>query len=82
MTTITIRADFEDGRFEVTDAPYITRRKDELEMIEKIVKAQPGITQNGIAKHCGIRTRRQRRAMCSAAASGWSLCGGGREQGQ
>jgi len=28
--TITIKADFEDGTFQVSEAPYITRRKDEL----------------------------------------------------
>src|SRR5207302_9084929 len=27
--TITLRADFEEGKFEVSEAPYITRRNDE-----------------------------------------------------
>jgi hypothetical protein len=56
--TIILRADFEEGRFEVTEAPYITRRNDELAKIAGLIEGQPGITQNGIAKASGIRRNR------------------------
>ena len=50
---ITIRADFEAGRFEVTDSPYITRRREELSRIEQVIQAEPGVSQNGIWKATG-----------------------------
>jgi hypothetical protein len=56
--TIVLRPDFDSGRFEVTEAPYIARRNDELAKIEEIIKGQPGITQNGIAKVSGFRRNR------------------------
>lgn len=34
--TITVRVDFEEGRSEMAEASYITRRKDELARIEKV----------------------------------------------
>lgn len=74
--TITIRADFEEGRFEVTDAPYITRRKDELAKIEEVIKAQPGITQNGIAKQCGIRKGRLPRLLEEGRGTLWRVQSG------
>jgi hypothetical protein len=55
---ITVRADFEEGTFEVTDAPYVTRRNDELEKLERIIKDNPGISQNAICKQLGGRRNR------------------------
>ena len=71
--TITIKADFEDGTFQVSEAPYITRRKDELAKIEEAIKAQPGITQNGIAKKCGIRKGRLPRLLEEGRGTLWSV---------
>lgn len=51
--TITIRADFEEGKFEVTEAPYVTRRNDGLDKLERIIKDNPGLTQNAIFKLSG-----------------------------
>jgi predicted ATP-dependent serine protease len=51
--TFTIRADFEEGTFEIADAPYVTRRNDELRKIEDIIATEPGISQNGIFKKAG-----------------------------
>ena len=56
--TITIRADFEEGRFSITDAPYITRRNDELGKLLTIIQAEPGITQNAIWKRSGAQRNR------------------------
>jgi RecA-family ATPase len=69
--TITIRADFEDGHFDVTEAPYITRRKDELAKIEEIIKGEPGITQNGIAKASGMHRNRLPRLLEEGRGTMW-----------
>jgi hypothetical protein len=69
--TLTIRANFEDGQFEVTDSPYITRRKDELARIEKVIEADPGITQNGIVKASGIHRTRLPRLLEEGRGSLW-----------
>jgi hypothetical protein len=69
--TLTIRANFEDGQFEVTDSPYITRRKDELAKIEKAIDAEPGISQNGIAKATGIHRNRLPRLLDEGRGSLW-----------
>jgi archaellum biogenesis ATPase FlaH len=71
--TIIIRADFEDGLFDVTEAPYITRRKDELAKIQEIITSQPGITQNGIAKVCGIRKGRLGKLMEEGCGTLWNV---------
>jgi hypothetical protein len=69
--TVTIRANFEDGQFEVTDSPYITRRKDELARIEKIIQDEPGITQNSIAKTAGIYRNRLPRLLDEGRGTLW-----------
>jgi RecA-family ATPase len=69
--TLTIRANFEDGQFEVTDSPYITRRKDELARIEKIIQGEPGITQNSIAKAAGIYRNRVPRLLDEGRGTLW-----------
>jgi archaellum biogenesis ATPase FlaH len=71
--TITIKADFEAARFDVSEAPYITRRKDELSKIEEIIKANPGITQNGIAKASSIRRQRLPRVLEEGCGTLWHV---------
>jgi archaellum biogenesis ATPase FlaH len=56
--TITVRADFEEGRFELSEAPYITRRNDELDRLEQVIKQNPGISQNAICKQLNARRNR------------------------
>src|SRR5262249_22560965 len=69
--TIILRADFEEGRFEVAEAPYITRRNDELAKIAGIIEGQPGITQNGIAKSSGLRRNRLPRLLNEGITAKW-----------
>jgi RecA-family ATPase len=77
--TLTIRADFENAQFEATDSPYITRRKDELAKIERVIQAQPGITQNGIVKETGIYRNRLPRLLDEGRGTLWhSLPGANR----
>jgi hypothetical protein len=56
--TITVRADFEEGKFELTEAPYVTRRNDELDRVQQIIEANPGITHNAISKQSGMKRTR------------------------
>jgi hypothetical protein len=52
--TITIRADFEQCSFMVTDSPWITSRNQKFEELSRIITAQPGITTNELnAKFTG-----------------------------
>jgi archaellum biogenesis ATPase FlaH len=69
--TMTIRADFEEGCFDVTESPYITRRKDELAKIERIIESQPGITQNGLTKASGIHRNRLPRLLEEGRGTLW-----------
>jgi hypothetical protein len=56
--TFTIRADFEEGKFELIDSPYLARRNSELEKLEQIIADNPGITQNAIVKKSsGMKSR-------------------------
>ena len=70
---ITIRADFEEGRFEVADSPYLTRRNDEMGQIEELIKCQPGISQNGIVKASGIPRKRVPSLLDEGRGTRWHL---------
>jgi archaellum biogenesis ATPase FlaH len=69
--TLTIRANFEEGEFEVIDSPYISRRRDELARIERAIQAEPGISQNGIAKATGIHRNRVPRLLDEGRGTLW-----------
>jgi archaellum biogenesis ATPase FlaH len=70
--TITLRADFEEGKFEVSEAPYITRRNDELGRIQEIIGANPGISQNAVWKQSGGQRNRVIRLLKEGAGTHWS----------
>jgi archaellum biogenesis ATPase FlaH len=68
---ITIQADFEDGRFELTDSPYITRRNDELAKLEAVITASPGISQNAICQQIAGRKNRLVRLLKEGTGTRW-----------
>ena len=70
--TITIKADFEEGRFELGDAPYITRRNDEIDKIKRIIEGNPGITQNAIFKQSNAQRNRVVRLLKEGVGTHWS----------
>jgi hypothetical protein len=78
--TIVLRADFEEGRFEVTDARYITKRNDELDKLAGVVNGEPGLSQNAIYKQSGMRKARCVRLLQRKAKEnvGWKNKRGGR----
>jgi hypothetical protein len=69
--TLTIKADFEEGRFELADAPYIMRRNDELAKLADIIRKDPGTTQNAIAKKSGMNRTRLARLLKEGAGTRW-----------
>jgi len=75
--TITLRAHFEEGRFEVTDAPYITKRNDELERLAGIIGSNPGLSQNSICKASGMAKARCIRLLQEGKGKRWKTekCG-------
>jgi hypothetical protein len=71
--TIVIKADFEEGKFELTEAPYITRRNDELDRVEQLIAANPGITQNAISKQSGMMKSRLVRLLKEGTGTRWRI---------
>jgi hypothetical protein len=69
--TIVLRADFEEGRFEVTDAPYITKRNDELEKLAAIISTNEGLSQNSVYKQSGMRKARCVRLLQEGKGKRW-----------
>jgi hypothetical protein len=50
---MTVRADFENGRFEVTDSPYLSAAREKMTFIEQIIGSNPGMSQQTIFKAVG-----------------------------
>jgi archaellum biogenesis ATPase FlaH len=56
--TIVIRADFEEAKFEVTDAPWISSRNEKLSKLEQIIFEHPGISTQQLCNQAGgMKTR-------------------------
>lgn len=51
--TIVIRADFEEAKFEVTDAPWISSRNEKLSKLEQIICENPGLSTREICARAG-----------------------------
>jgi archaellum biogenesis ATPase FlaH len=70
--TITVSADFEEGKFDLADAPYVTRRNDELDELERIITDEPGLSQNAIWKLAGGRRDRIYKLLKEGVGNRWS----------
>jgi len=55
---ITIRPNFEEGSFEVTDSPEFTKRNLDSEKLVVIITETPGITQNAVFQKSGMGRNR------------------------
>jgi len=71
--TFTIRADFEEGKFDLIDSPFITRRNDEMDKLEQIITDNPGISQNAIVKQSGGMKARVGKLLKEGAGSQWMV---------
>jgi hypothetical protein len=74
--SITVRADFEQGRFLMTESPYITTRNEEFAKLESVIAETPGITQNGIVKQSGMMKARVGRLLKEGRATRWQTSPG------
>ncbi len=74
--TITVRADFEQGRFQVTDSPYITTRNEEFSKLAAVIDGNPGINQNGIVKQAGMQKDRVGRLLKEGRGTRWQTLPG------
>jgi hypothetical protein len=52
---VTIRPDFDEGTFEVTDSPAFTQQANDLDKLRKIIEETPGQSQNAIYKRSGMK---------------------------
>jgi hypothetical protein len=56
--TVTIKPDFDEGTFEVTDSPAFKKRQEEIERLRLVITTNPGMSKSKIqAMHGGKRTR-------------------------
>ena len=68
---ITIRPNFEDGTFEVTDSPQFVKRTDDTQKLLDIITAEPGLAQNAIYHKAGMRKARCLELLKSNRESLW-----------
>ena len=68
---VTIRPDYDEGTFEVTDSPAFMKRSADLDTLGKIIGENPGITQNGIYKQSGMKKSRLVALLKEAKDSFW-----------
>ncbi len=55
---VTIRPNFDEGSFEVTDSPQFIRQTTEREKLLQIIKQTPGMSQNALYKQAGMKKSR------------------------
>ena len=55
---VTVRPDFDEGTFEVTDSSAFTRRSSDMETLRKTIEENPGLSQNGLYKQSGMKKTR------------------------
>jgi len=56
--TVTIRPDYDEGTFTVTNSPQFTKRAGDLESLRKIIEETPDLSQNAIYKKSGMKKSR------------------------
>jgi hypothetical protein len=74
--TITIRADFGRGKFQMTDSPYITTRNEEFAKLAALIEQSPGISQNGVVKQSGMQKARAIRLLKEGRTTRWQTSAG------
>lgn len=58
LKSITIRPDYEEGLFQLTDSPEFSRRNDDLGKIGELIRQNPGLSQNALHKTAGMKKTR------------------------
>ncbi|MGB9072739.1 MAG: AAA family ATPase [Terriglobales bacterium] len=57
-TAVTIRPDYDEGTFEVTDSPEFAKRAADTQKLLQVITETPGLSQNAWCKQSGMRKGR------------------------
>src|SRR5439155_6000623 len=55
---VTIRPNFDEGTFQVTDSPQFVKRTADNEKLLQIIRETPGLSQNALYKQAGMKKSR------------------------
>jgi hypothetical protein len=69
--TVTIRPNYDEGTFEVTDSPQFTKRTSESEKLQRIIAETPGLTQNAVFLKAGMGRNRVIELLKTGKGSLW-----------
>lgn len=76
--SLTVRANFEEGIFELTDAPFISQRSEELSKLERIIQQNPGSSQSAITAQSGMMKARVLMLLKEGTGTRWQCQKGAR----
>ncbi len=68
---VTVRPDYDEGTFEVTDSPAFTKRSGDMETLRKTIEEHPGLSQNGLYKQSGMKKTRLVELLKAGKGSLW-----------
>ncbi|MGA8308852.1 MAG: AAA family ATPase [Terriglobales bacterium] len=69
--SVTIRPDYDEGTFTVTDSPQFAKRAGDLESLRRVIEESPGLTQNAIYKKSGMKKSRLVALLKAGKDSSW-----------
>jgi hypothetical protein len=69
--SVTIRPDYDDGSFAVTDSPQFTKRAADQETLRRLIEETPGLAQNAICKASGMKKSRCVEVLKTGRGSLW-----------
>jgi AAA domain/DnaB-like helicase N terminal domain len=67
----TIKADFEEGHFELSEAAWLQHRYDQIECLQELIRKAPGISSNQLAARAGGRKGRVLKVLEEGAGTLW-----------
>jgi AAA domain len=73
---VTIRPDYEEGTFTVTDSAQFAKRSADQEVLRKIIEENPGLTQNSVFDRSGMMKARVGRLLKEGLDSLWTAAPG------
>jgi len=73
---MTIRPDFEGGRFQVCDSPEFTKKRDDMLTLRKIIEACPGVSGRAIRKQWSGTTQRLLELLRTGVGTHWDSAPG------
>jgi AAA domain/DnaB-like helicase N terminal domain len=71
--TLTIRPDFEEGTFELTDSPRFAKMMDDVNALAEIIRATPWLSQSQVIGRWGGPKRKGMRLLKEYAGARWEV---------